>query len=68
MTRGPTVNDFLDEPGVPSADSAHAPRPFVHRTWPSVVVGFGLGLTAVWMLLLGYGAIVLINELMDVAF
>ena len=33
-----------------------------HAIWPAVVIGFGLGLSAVWIGLLGYGLVMLIKH------
>jgi hypothetical protein len=33
----------------------------LHRIWPLAVVAFGLGLTAAWTCLLGYGLVFLIG-------
>lgn len=38
-----------------SASSAQAIKSFAQRTWPMAVVTLGLGLTAAWICLLGYG-------------
>jgi hypothetical protein len=34
---------------------ARTATPAIHRIWPVAVIGFGLGLTAAWVCLLGYG-------------
>lgn len=41
----------------PSASVSHAvpPAPDVHSMWPEAVIALGLGLTAGWVILLGYG-------------
>ena len=39
----------------PALELALAPEPAIHRIWPVAVIAFGLGLTAAWMGLLGYG-------------
>jgi hypothetical protein len=41
---------------------AQAPQLLFHRVWPPAVIGFGLGLTAVWICLLGYGLVGLIID------
>jgi hypothetical protein len=51
-----------------SAASSPAAKPFVHRIWPLAVVGFGLGLTSVWIFVLAYGTIQLIDKLIDTTF
>jgi hypothetical protein len=44
-----------------SAISPLAPTKRLHqiwsRTWPQAMIGFGLGLTFVWMCFLGYGLV-----------
>jgi hypothetical protein len=35
----------------------------VHEIWPTAVIGFGLGLTAVWICFLGYGLVKIIELL-----
>jgi len=35
-------------------------QPLFHRIWPTAVIALGLGLTAVWTCLLGYGLVSLI--------
>jgi hypothetical protein len=32
-----------------------------HQIWPQAMIAFGLGLTAVWICLLGYGLVKLIE-------
>jgi hypothetical protein len=44
----------------PTAE-ARTSTPVIHRIWPVAVIAFGLGLTAVWMCLLGYGLIKIIE-------
>jgi hypothetical protein len=51
-----------------TAAAAPAVEQSTHRIWPSAVVGFGLGLTTVWIFVLAYGAIKLVDQLMDTAF
>ena len=48
---------------VPTADAHAAPThaPFVRRIWPQAVIVFGLGITAAWICLLGYGIVKLIE-------
>ena len=36
-------------------------KPFFYRIWPPVMVVFGLGLTAAWTSLLGYGLVKLVE-------
>ena len=36
-------------------------EPFIQRIWPPLGIGVGLGLTAAWTALLGYGLIILIG-------
>jgi hypothetical protein len=47
----------------PAADihSASTTAPIIHRVWPIAVIAFGLGLTAAWVCLLGYGVVRLIG-------
>src|SRR5262245_23317610 len=66
-SRAVTVSEITGQESVALA-SARAAKLFVHRVWPSAVLGFGLGLTAVWMFVLVYGTIERINILMDTAF
>lgn len=61
------MSEITGQEGVALA-SARAAKLFVHRVWPSAVLGFGLGLTAVWMFVLAYWAIQLIDKLKDTAF
>ena len=37
--------------------SATAAAPVIYRVWPTAVIAFGLGLTAAWICLLGYGLV-----------
>lgn len=41
----------------PAGDGPSAPAamPAIDRIWPIAVIAFGLGLTAAWIFLLGYG-------------
>jgi hypothetical protein len=41
----------------PAADirPASVTAPIIHRVWPVAVIAFGIGLTAAWVCLLGYG-------------
>jgi hypothetical protein len=42
----------------PAADLRSAPaQPLLHRMWPPAMIAFGLGLTAAWTGLLGYGLV-----------
>jgi hypothetical protein len=43
----------------PAADIATART--IHRVWPLAVIAFGLGLTAAWVCLLGYGMVEIIR-------
>jgi hypothetical protein len=47
----------------PTVDSPSAPAaiPIIDRIWPIAVIAFGLGLTAAWVCLLGYGVARLIR-------
>ncbi len=45
----------------PIAPTAPAPDPLVLRIWPLAMVALGLGLTAIWISLLGYGLVTLIG-------
>jgi hypothetical protein len=46
-----------------AADSRFVPaaQPLFHRIWPPAMIALGLGLTAVWICLLGYGLVSLIT-------
>jgi len=44
----------------PTAQATHTNTLF-HRIWPPAIIMFGLGLTAAWMALLGYGLVSLIK-------
>jgi len=46
-----------------STASAAVADPFIdlHHIWPLAVIALGLGLTAAWVSLLGYGLIVLVG-------
>ena len=50
----------------PAADthSTSTTAPIIHRVWPTAVIAFGLGLTAAWVCLLGYG----VKNLLDLRF
>ena len=47
----------------PAVDKSLAPAvtPIIHRIWPVAVIAFGLGLTAAWICLLGYGILKLVE-------
>ena len=40
-----------DESATPAA------RPLFHRVWPAAIIALGLGLSATWTFLLGYGLV-----------
>jgi len=46
----------------PTADSRFVPaaQPLLQRIWPQAMIALGLGLTAAWTCLLGYGLVSLI--------
>ena len=46
-----------------AADSLSAPavQPLFYRIWPRAMIALGLGLTAAWTCLLGYGLVSLIT-------
>ena len=46
----------------PTADSRSTPaaQPLLDRIWPQAMIALGLGLTAAWACLLGYGLVSLI--------
>ena len=35
---------------------------FVHRIWPTAVVAIGLGLTVIWIAVLGFGLIKIVQQ------
>ena len=43
------------------AHAEAAREPFSRRVWPTGVIAFGIGLTAAWMCLLGYGLVKLVE-------
>ena len=47
----------------PAADihSASVTAPIIHRVWPVAVITFGIGLTAAWVCLLGFGVVKIIG-------
>ena len=46
------------------ASVAQAPEPFVRRNWlPQAIVGIGLGVTVVWICILAYGFVKLVELL-----
>ena len=57
-----TLNEFTYE-AAPAVDKPSAPAatPVIQRIWPIVVIVIGLGLTAAWTCLLGYGVVRLIG-------
>ena len=57
-----TINEFTYEaaPAV-NKPSALAATPVIQRIWPIAVIVIGLGLTAAWTCLLGYGVVRLIG-------
>jgi hypothetical protein len=57
-----TVSEITYET-TPAMDRPSAPAaiPAVNRIWPIAVIAFGLGLTAVWICLLGYGILKLVE-------
>ena len=51
-----------DAAAIPHAPDLHpipARSEVKHSIWPKMVIAFGLGLTAGWVILLGYGAVLL---------
>ena len=49
-----------DAAAIPHAPHAIPARSEVkHPIWPKMAIAFGLGLTAGWVILLGYGAVLL---------
>ena len=62
----------MPPPSAPASDAplttadlrfAPVPKPIIDRIWPATVVVLGLGLTAAWTCLLGYGLVKLIKFL-----
>ena len=41
--------------------SAPAAQPLFHRIWPPAIIALGLGLTAAWICVLGYGLVSVIT-------
>ena len=68
-----TMSEIVDPIDVPAAEthSAKASKPIIHQiwnqTWPGALVGLGLGLSVIWMFILGYGLVELIGKLVDLA-
>jgi hypothetical protein len=62
-----TMNEITDQTRAPAADPAAARKPLIYRIWPQAIVGFGLGLTVIWIFILGYGLVELVDELIDMA-
>ena len=54
------MSEIVAQTDTRAVDHAPAPKPLIHQIWPSAVVGFGLGITAVWAILLGLGLVKLV--------
>ena len=55
MSSPPSESVTAAPPHTADLRSASAPEPVILRMWPSTIVAFGLGLSALWIGLLGYG-------------
>lgn len=53
----PDISDTV--PHAPELPSNPARSGSTHKIWPEAVVAFGFGLTAGWIILLGYGVVFL---------
>ena len=68
-----TMSEIVNPNDLRAADghSAKASKSIIHQiwnhAWPGALVGLGLGLSAIWMLILGYGLVELIGELVYLA-
>ena len=47
--------------GMPMSELQLKPPGFFNRLWPAVLIPVGLGLTIVWVCVLGYGAMKLVE-------
>ena len=59
----PATNNSNAIPHAPDLQSTPARKGIKHKIWPEAVVGFGLALTAGWIIFLGYGVVLLGSEL-----
>jgi hypothetical protein len=55
----PAANNPSAIPHAPDLQSTPIRKGVEHNIWPEAVVGFGLALTAGWIIVLGYGVILL---------
>jgi hypothetical protein len=58
--RSPSATADMAPAILATTHPAQAPQLHFHRVWPPAAIGFGLGLTAAWICLLGYGLVSLI--------
>jgi hypothetical protein len=60
-----TMSEIVDHAVAPRPDPAPAPEPFIrriwNRSWPQAALAFGLALTIIWIFILGYGLVELVN-------
>ena len=61
----PDISDTV--PHAPELPSNAARSGSIHKIWPEAVIGFGYGLTAGWIILLGYGVVFLASGLVRLA-
>jgi len=57
------MSEVTREPGTFAPVPKRERKSPAHQIWPTAAIGFGLGLTAMWVCFLGYG-LVKIVELM----
>jgi hypothetical protein len=57
------MSDVIRESGTFASVAQPARKLSVHQIWPTAVIGFGLGLTAVWICFLGYGLVRIVELL-----
>ena len=57
------MSEVTMEAGTFAPVAQSAPKFSVHRIWPTAVIAFGLGLTAVWICFLGYGLVKIVELL-----
>lgn len=55
MSSSPPESVSAARPRTADLRSAPAPEPVILRIWLSTIIAFGLGLSALWLCLLGYG-------------
>jgi hypothetical protein len=67
------MSEIVNPIGVPAAnaDLAKAANPVIYQiwnqAWPGALVGLGLGLSVIWMFILGLGLVELLGQLVHLA-